>query len=127
MIGTCTDGPYDVLLIDSCAETRTVLETALKRRGMRMFSADQIEGVLSFFEHVRPRVTILDPDAEVADNQSLYQLLNRGATGNLIVLGTARPGQKKLRGDRVYGKPYHFGPLIRTIELLCSEPQATEM
>ena len=72
-------------------------------------------------------VTILDTDAEVADNQSLYQLLNRGATGNLIVLGTARPGQKKLRGDRVYGKPYHFGPLIRTIELLCSEPQATEM
>ena len=123
MIGTSREGSYDVLLIDSCAETRAVLTTSLERRGMRAFATDKIEGVLHVLEHIRPHVTVLDTDADAAGNQTLHQLLDGGATSNLIMLGKARSNQKKLNVDRVYGKPYHFGPLIRTIELLCAEPQ----
>ena len=123
MIGTPTERTHDVLLINGCVETRGVLATALKRRGIRVFATDRIDGIVNFLQRGQPRVTIVDADTETADTQVICQTLQRAATENLIVLGRVRWNQSTLPVERVYRKPYHFGPLVRTIELLCNKSE----
>ncbi|MBB72990.1 MAG: hypothetical protein CMJ75_00605 [Planctomycetaceae bacterium] len=120
MIGTPTEQSPDVLLIHDCSETRGVLATALARRGIRIFATDRMDGIVEFLKRGRPRVTIIDTDSETATNQTICQTLQQADTGKLIVLGQVRWNQASLPVQRVYRKPYHFAPLIRTIELMCA-------
>lgn len=121
MIGTPTEQSPDVLLIHDCSETRGVLTTALARRGIRIFATDRMDGIVDFLARGRPSVTIVDADTETATNQTICQALQQADTGNLIVLGQVRWNQAALPVQRVYRKPYHFAPLIRTIELMCAK------
>ena len=121
MISTPTEQATDVLLIHGCRETRGVLATALARRGIRIFATDRLDGITDFLERGRPRVTIVDTDAATADSQMICHALQQAETGNLIVLGKVRWNQSTLPVERVYRKPYHFAPLVRTIESLCAK------
>tara|TARA_B100000029_G_C17439233_1_gene910829 strand:+ start:105 stop:515 length:411 start_codon:yes stop_codon:yes gene_type:complete len=121
VIRTPTEQATDVLLIHVCSETRGVLATALARRGIRIFATDRLDGITDFLERGRPRVTIVDTDVETADSQTICHALQQAETGNLIVLGQLRWSQSTLPVERVYRKPYHFAPLVRTIESLCAK------
>lgn len=124
MIRTPTEQSPDVLLIHSCSETRGILATALARRGIRIFATDRLDGLADFLERGRPRVTIVDADTETTDSQTICRALQQAEARNLIVLGKVRWDQAVLPVERVYHKPYHFAPLVRTIELLCAKSAA---
>ena len=96
MISTPAEQATDVLLIHGCSETRGVLATALARRGIRIFATDRLDGITDFLERGRPRVTIVDTDAETADSQMICHALQQAETGNLIVLGKVRWNQSTL-------------------------------
>ena len=121
MISTPTEQSTDVVLIHGCSETRGVLATALARRGIRIFATDRLDGVADFLERGRPRVTIVDTDTETTNSQTIYRTLQQVEARNLILLGKVCWNQAALRVERVYHKPYHFAPLVRTIELLCAK------
>ena len=121
MISTPTEQATEVLLIHGCSETRGVLATALARRGIRIFATDRLDSITDFLERGHPCVTIVDTDAETADSQTICHALQQAETGNLIVLGQVRWNQSTLPVERVYRKPYHFAPLVRTIESLCAK------
>ena len=69
----------------------------------------------------RPQLVVLDLDTESAREvgvRSQYSKRTEEQNAQLLVLGRALyPGESRA-GNQVIAKPYHFAPLIRTIEEL---------
>jgi PleD family two-component response regulator len=112
-----------VLIVDSSDENREVLRTALARRGLRIFEADEPEQGLALAREHRPDVIVLDLDAEAAEHGQLeveYSAEAAGRSASLVLLGRK---QRSIRsaGTRGISKPYHFAPLVHTIELLAAK------
>jgi two-component system, cell cycle response regulator DivK len=111
-----------VLIVDSSAENREVLRTVLARRGLRIFEADEAERGLELAREHHPDVIVLDVESQAAD-ASLEDQFGAEASEqqtSLVILGKARCA---LAGGRaqVVAKPYHFAPLVHTIELLAAK------
>jgi DNA-binding response OmpR family regulator len=109
-----------VLIVDSSEETREVLRTALEQRGVRMLWASRAAQGLLLAQRHRPDVIVFDVES---DHQSpprqagsLVDEAQAQATP-LVLLGKIRRDQPLPAGD-VVPKPYHYGPLIRKIEVL---------
>jgi two-component system cell cycle response regulator DivK len=112
-----------VLIVDSSAENREVLRTVLARRGLRIFEADEAARGLELAREHHPDVIVLDVEAAPADGGAAEDQFGVEATeqrSSLVILGVARR-QAGAAAARVVAKPYHFAPLVHTIELLAAK------
>jgi len=115
------DSP-SVLLVEPSPETREVLATILQMRGLRIFEADEPRRGLELAREERPDVIVLDFDQPAVDDRLQIELSaeTRQPHGGLIVLGTIRPDQLAT-ANRFIAKPFHYGPLVQTIERLVGQ------
>ena len=115
--------PSSVLVVDPSAENREVLRTVLHQRGLKIFEADEANSGLALAQEHHPDVIVLDLDADDATSGSvqlqLRQELDRESS-SLIILGKLRKGSP-LPSSRVLSKPYHFAPLVHTIQELAAK------
>jgi CheY-like chemotaxis protein len=110
-----------VVIVDESADTREVLRTLLESRGVASIEVSGAREGLELIRQHHPAVVVMDLDAEAADDEQLRDELD-SATRNdrsaLVVLGKARRYLDSLPDDQVLAKPYHYAPLLRTIERL---------
>ena len=127
--------------------TRGVAERSAERRGMdsetqsrtqyESSAADQSEQPADFYEAApevsgareglalirqhQPEVVVLDLDANDAQDEHVrdeFDAAARDSCSALVVLGKARRYREALPDGQMIAKPYHYGPLLRTIERL---------
>ncbi len=119
-----------VLIVDPCDESREVLRTVLQRRGVKIIEATGGRRGLELARRHHPEVIVLDvetvPDAD-ADTRAGFGAESRLHHTSLVMLASARRDTVGLPIGRVVPKPYHYGPLVRTIEqLLCTSAPAED-
>ena len=110
------DSP-SVLLVEPSPETREVLTTILELRGLRIFQAEEPRRGLELAREERPDVIVLDFDQLDDRQQQEFAAETRHPHSGLIVIGTIRPEQSA-PANRFIAKPFHYGPLVQTIERL---------
>jgi DNA-binding response OmpR family regulator len=116
------------LIVDGSEDTREVICAALQMRGVQTLQATGAKQGVELARQHHPRVIVLDLEAEAADDEQIcqqYESESRDHHSSLVVLGRARHYDQSLPRDRIVSKPYHFAPLIRTIERLLSSPEVT--
>jgi CheY-like chemotaxis protein len=112
-----------VLIVDASADNREVLRTVLARRGLQILEADAADKGLELARKHQPDVIVLDLEPERAGAEEIRRQFSTTATrqtSRLIVLGKLRRGPV-FTGGHVISKPYHFAPLIHTIERLAAK------
>lgn len=115
-----------VLVVDPSDETHEVLRTALAPRGAEILEARGANDGLKLARSCRPDVIVLDLECESVQDTTVaegFRDLTPENSASMIILGTARQAQKanwetKVSHGEFVRKPYHYGPLIRKIELL---------
>jgi CheY-like chemotaxis protein len=111
-----------VLVVDSSAENREVLRTVLHQRGLKIFEAEEAVSGLALAQEHHPDVIVLDLDADHAASEALdsqwRQEIDRDSS-SLIILGKLRR-DSLLPASRIVSKPYHFAPLVHTIQELAA-------
>jgi two-component system phosphate regulon response regulator PhoB len=114
-----------VLIVDESDDARAVLRTALARRGLQIWEAeDGTDGLRLAREH-QPDVVVLDIDAAQTSAAVCEQFADQASRSDtsLVLLGTAR-GKSSSAGElagEFVAKPYHYAPLIRKIEALLDQ------
>jgi DNA-binding response OmpR family regulator len=119
------NGQQSVLIVDSSAESREVLQTALERRGLRILSADRAQKGLELAREHHPDLIVLDLELDADGLESLsdpFAEQSREDRAPLVLLGNLRRRTPPSGGEFVR-KPYHYGPLVRKIEELLSGHQ----
>jgi two-component system cell cycle response regulator DivK len=112
-----------VLIVDSSAENREVLRTVLARRGLQIFEAGGADRGLELAREHQPDVIVLDLESEQAENSQVEDQFDaeaRQQQSALVILGRARRASAAARAQ-VISKPYHFAPLVHTIEQLAAK------
>jgi two-component system alkaline phosphatase synthesis response regulator PhoP len=110
-----------VLIVDHSEDSREVLRTALERRGVRTLEATEARQGMELARQFHPQVIVLDVDADAADDEHIrrqYCAESHAHDAYLVLLGRSVDYERALPRDRVVPKPYHYAPLIRTIEAL---------
>ena len=113
-----------VLIVDRSEETREVLETALRRRGVTTFSTGRVRQGLELARRIRPELIVLDLEVDDSDPESVwppYAEQSRADRSSLVLLGSIRCGATPPLGGDFVHKPYHYAPLIRRIEGLLED------
>jgi DNA-binding NtrC family response regulator len=117
-----TPAPTDrvgVLIVDESEDAREVLRTALERRGVATLAAAEAHAGVQLAQQHRPQLIVLDLESIPPDEPDLsqqYDTVSRSLDTELVVLGRAQGFAPPLPRDRIVPKPYHFAPLVRTIE-----------
>jgi DNA-binding response OmpR family regulator len=78
---------------------------------------------LELIERCRPDVVVLDADLHGDDADAIsraYHEASSSTDADLVILGKLRK-DVGLPSERVIAKPYHFAPLVRTIEALLAK------
>ncbi len=131
--GGTLDGQRSVLIVDQSDDTREVLQTALRRRGLRILAASQAGAGLELARRHHPDLIVLDLDLDESATECLsarFAEQSRSDQTPLVMLGSIRRDHlRRCPADLPEGefvpKPYHYGPLIRRIEeLLGTTPHA---
>jgi DNA-binding NtrC family response regulator len=110
-----------VLIVDHSEDSREVLRTALERRGVQTFEAAGARQGVELAHQYHPRVIVLDVDSEAADDDGVrneYGAESRDHDAYLVVIGRSVRYEQAVPPDCVVPKPYHYAPLVRTIERL---------
>jgi PleD family two-component response regulator len=113
--------PRSVLIVDESEESREVLRTILTRQGFDILEASRASEGLEILQQRHPNVVVADLEAEQTDQvalQDAYQDETRRAHSSLVFLGRVSASVATDSDSQVIAKPYHYGPLIRTIEQL---------
>ena len=125
MEGIALDSQQSVLIVDSSEETREVLETALRLRGLRTFAACRAGPGLELARRHHPDLIVLDLELEQSDPRTLtapFAEQSQADHAPLVMLGSIRRTANETPGEMPNGefvsKPYYYGPLIRRIEEL---------
>jgi DNA-binding response OmpR family regulator len=120
-------GAATVLVVDSLDSTRTVLETVLSRRGMKIVTASRQDEGLRLAREVRPDVIVLDSElpSALADESASGPFASASPENppSLVLLGSAR-SIAATEGARYMQKPYLYAALVHTIEELVAERRA---
>jgi CheY-like chemotaxis protein len=112
--------------VEPSAEERTVLRTVLETRGLRIWEAAGTKEGLEIARERHPDVIVLDLEAQWADRDEVHDQFAADADGHqpaIVILGKARR-QGSLPPGQVIKKPYHYGPLVHTIEQLAAAKAA---
>lgn len=112
-----------VLIVDQSDDNRDVLGTALRRRGIRTLEASEVEQGLQMAHDHHPGVIVLDlgNDPEDDENiQSKFDAESDRQNSTLVMIGIAKRLNSNSSKCTTIAKPYHYAPLIRTIEQLAS-------
>jgi two-component system cell cycle response regulator DivK len=110
-----------VLIVDSSAENREVLRTVLARRGLRIFEAEEAERGLELAREHHPDVIVLDVESQTEANiEDQFGAEVSEQHSSLVILGQTRRAAAEPTA-RFVAKPYHFAPLVHTIELLAAK------
>ena len=107
-----------VLIVDPSQDTREVLRAALSRQGVRVLEAHARSEGLSIAQQQQPDVIVVDLDDPAEDTPAVVESFadgSKSADTAIVILGTARQKKSAAGGD-FFTKPYHYAPLIRTIE-----------
>ncbi len=108
-----------VLVVDEYSESVEVLRTILERQGVSVLEARAADTGLEVMRTAHPRVVVLDLEDTANDDatiQSAFEAETLRNASSLVILGKARmTGNSQ---GQVIDKPYQYGQLIRTIELL---------
>jgi CheY-like chemotaxis protein len=107
--------------VEDSADSREVLHTLLHRRGVPSVEVSSVREGLAMVRQHQPLVVVLDLDADEAEDEQLrdeLEAITAGSESALVVLGRSGRYLGKLPDDQVIAKPYHYGPLLRTIERL---------
>lgn len=127
MEGATLDGRRSVLIVDHSEETREVLQTALRRRGLRTFASGRAAPGLELARRHHPDLIVLDLELDEADPGSFcgaFAQQSQADRSDLVMLGSVRRAMGDPPEGEFVAKPYHYGPLIRRIEeLLDTNPQ----
>jgi two-component system phosphate regulon response regulator PhoB len=110
-----------VLIIDSSAETREVLRTALEGATTRILEANRADRGLQMVHEHHPDVVVLDLEVDGAGAESIaadFDAATQAQHTPVVVLGSVRRRQRRFESWQFVNKPYHYGPLIRKIEAL---------
>jgi len=110
-----------VLIVDQSEDSREVLRTALERRGVQTLEASGARQGIELARQHHPRVIVLDLEADAAGDehvQAQFDTESKDHDSRLVVLGRTARYERTLPKDRIVSKPYHYAPLIRTIERL---------
>ena len=110
-----------VLIVDQSEETREVLQTVLRRRGMQTFSASAADDGLQLAKTHHPDLIVLDLDIESTDGEDFsgrFAAQSADARTPMVILGTLRRPETSPPLGEFVSKPYHFRPLVRKIEEL---------
>lgn len=113
-----------VLIIDRSEESREVLQTALKRRGMSTYATGAAVQGASFALQHHPDLVVIDLDVDDSAAETLSGPLGDGESGGpvpVVLLGGVRRNLDRFPGGEFVPKPYHYGPLIRRIEELLED------
>jgi len=108
-----------VLIVDRSAESREVLRTLLERRGIRTLETNEAGEGLQILRDEQPRLMVLDSEClDVASHEVEAGIANatRQSRTRLVILGKTMRNSPNCTADAIVSKPYHYGPLIRTIE-----------
>jgi CheY-like chemotaxis protein len=121
-----TDSPNSqpsVLIVDRSADSREVLRTVLERRGVRILEAAGGNQGLELCRRHHPEVVVFDVDCETDGERVREELQSQADTDSatLVVLGTLRRCDPAPATGRFVPKPYHYAPLVRTIEELLDD------
>jgi CheY-like chemotaxis protein len=115
-----------VLIVDQSEESREVLRTVLERQGAQILEASDSAAGLALAEERHPHVIVVDLEAS-EDRNSTYEgflAQSRRSSASLVVLGKIRRRPDAAPGGHVMSKPYHYAPLIHTIEGLLAQAAA---
>jgi DNA-binding response OmpR family regulator len=107
-----------VLLVDRSPESREILRLLLERRGATTIEAEHPEDALRIADDFRPDLIVLDAESDVTPTGEPTNDLREAAHLNdtpIVILGTLRHS-RGLPAGQIMPKPYHYGPLIRTID-----------
>lgn len=122
-----------VLIVDRSEETRDVLRTILETRGVSILEARQGAEGLEMLREQHPRVVVLDLEGDASDPSTLQDAFENESRRNetsLVLLGRIEGAIRSDDVDKmpntrhIIEKPYHYGPLIRTIEQLLQQHDA---
>ncbi len=109
-----------VLIVDQSEECREVLRTMLQRRGLRTVEATEAAHGLELAREHCPDVIVLDLESNASDESSIRDQFGDQQTrrdASMVILGSL-PRAPETARTRFVQKPYHYAPLIRTIEQL---------
>lgn len=107
-----------VLIVDRSPDTREVLRTALARQGVRVLEATARTQGVTIAHEQQPDVIVVDLEDATEDSPAVLESFAEGPDSEdtpIVILGTARQKKSSSAGD-FFTKPYHYAPLIRTIE-----------
>jgi DNA-binding NtrC family response regulator len=114
-----------VLIVDDSPDSREVLRAVLELRGWNIIEADDAQDGLAKANELHPDVIVLDTDT-VTDSEveASYDNASRKNNASLVVIGQARYNVPPSDRHRVVTKPYHYAPLVRTIDELAASALA---
>ena len=116
-----------VLIVDPSTDNQEVLCAALASRGMEALAAlDLTEGLRQLSE-ADPDLIVLDVESipEGSLQSSEFETATQRFGHRLIALGAIRRQSDRFGGGSFVAKPYHYAPLIRTIEGLLARSKST--
>lgn len=108
-----------VLIVDESEESRAVLSELLQRRGAIALHSDQAELAADLTERQHPDLIVFDAESDHSDSHEATDRVISAANDSetpIIVLGSVRRDKIRIRDGQIVAKPYHYGPLIRTID-----------
>lgn len=118
---TTTPARGSVLIVDQSEDSREVLRTALRRRGVQTYEAAGARQGIELAQQYHPQVIVLDVEADAADEDVVrdqYGAQSREHDAYLLIIGRSVSYEQTVPRDCIVSKPYHYAPLVRTIERL---------
>ena len=107
-----------VLIVDESEEAREILRTILERRGWEIVDTAEARQGLKLADNCQPDLIVLDLESLPYEDDGLrdqYDRQSQQSSTPIVLLGTTRVSQQR---RAAVAKPYHYGPLVRTIEAL---------
>ncbi|MDG2385268.1 MAG: response regulator [Pirellulaceae bacterium] len=114
-----SDAQRRVLIVDESDESREVLRTILERRGVEIVEAVEGRQGLTLAGSCSPDLIVLDLETLPGEDVELRDQYDRQSKSNctpMLLLGTVPASDATSSQGSVMAKPYHYGPLLRTIE-----------
>ena len=113
--------PQRVLLVDESSDARQVLRTVLERRGVEIYEADGADHGSSLIRKHNPDLVVLDVESQTEVDCEACRAASKETQSSLVVLGVFPRHQLEEEDERRVAKPYHFAPLVRTIQKLLDD------